>query len=65
MDNKRRDYKSLDEMAQNEGVIAVLEFLAHHPTMISGIYRHTQIPIVPFEVKKNHEMARYLESCGK
>lgn len=48
---RRRDYKSLDEMAQHEGVERVLEFLAHRPTEIDGVYRHTEMKSVPYIVK--------------
>ena len=54
--SKRKVYNSLDEMAQDKGVIAVLEFLAHNPTIIldkvQPYYRHTNIPVVPFTVTK-------------
>lgn len=44
------DYYSLDDMAKAEGVDAVLRFLAHNPTVIGGIYRHTNIPVCPYQV---------------
>lgn len=58
MNNNRREYKSLDEMAQYEGVYAVLDFLAYNPTVImekggKSHYRHTIMETVPFTVKKS------------
>ena len=50
---KRMKYNSLDDMAREEGVIAVLKFLAYNPTMVSGYYRHSNIKVVPFTVKEN------------
>ena len=52
------EYYSLDDMVQKEGVIAVLKFLAHNPTMISGVYRHTNIPVVPFTVKEYYPIVQ-------
>jgi hypothetical protein len=49
----RRDYKSLDEMAQYEGVEKVLEFLAYKPTEVGGVYRHTKMKTVPYIVTKS------------
>lgn len=49
---RRRDYQSLDDMAREEGVVSVLKFLSHNPTMIDGVYRHTNMKIVPFTVKE-------------
>ena len=55
---RRRNYSSLDDMAKEEGVVAVLKFLAYNPTIVDGYYRHTNMKVVPFTVKehslKNH-----------
>lgn len=56
---RRRDYKSLDEMANCEGVERVLEFLSNSPTCISNIdgsymvYRHTDMKVLPYIVRKS------------
>lgn len=57
---KRRNYESLDDMAKEEGIISVLEFLSYNPTIIlnseqgDGVYRHTKMKIVPFKVTKTN-----------
>ena len=45
-------YKSLDDMAREEGVAAVLSFLATQPTIVGGLYRHTNMPVLPFIVRR-------------
>jgi hypothetical protein len=55
---ERPIYSSLDEMAQREGVDTVLLFLSKPPTIIVNkdgkgpVYRHTNIPVVPYKVTK-------------
>lgn len=53
MQDRRRDYKSLDEMAQAEGVERVLDFLSNSPTVIGDYYRHTDMKTVPYIVRKS------------
>jgi len=50
---KRSKYQSFDDMAREEGVIAVLEFLAYNPSIMGDTYRHTNIETVPFVVSKS------------
>jgi hypothetical protein len=47
-----KKYKSLDDMVKEEGVEAVLEFLARSPTQIDGYYRHAEMKVVNFTVNK-------------
>lgn len=54
---KRKAYRSLDEMAKDEGVVEVLKFLSTNPTMVDGHYRHTMMPIVPFELKDQRNIS--------
>lgn len=46
-------YKNLDDMAADLGVEKVLEFLAHSPTEVDGVYRHTMMKTVPYIVKRS------------
>lgn len=50
--NKRRQYTSLDEYAREEGVEAVLAFLATQPTIVGNKYRHSQMAVLPYIVEK-------------
>ena len=49
--NRRREYKSLDEFARQEGVEAVLAFLASNPTVVGDKYRHSQMKVLPYSVQ--------------
>lgn len=49
---KRRQYKSLEEFVAEEGVEAMLAFLAYNPTTIGDKYRHTQMKTVPYIVRE-------------
>jgi hypothetical protein len=51
---KRTQYRSLDDFAKEEGLQAVLNFLAYQPTVVDGYYRHTQMPVLPYNVTKWH-----------
>lgn len=50
--SKRRKYESLDEFANEEGVEAVLAFLATNPTIIGDTYRHSKMKVLPYTVKR-------------
>lgn len=52
LSERRKQYKSLDEMVREEGITAVFEFLSSSPTEIGGYYRHTQMPVIPYTVQK-------------
>jgi len=50
--NKRREYKSLDEFSREEGVEAVLIFLASNPTVIGDKYKGSKMNILPYTVER-------------
>ena len=49
---KRSQYKSLEEFVAEEGVEAMLAFLAYGPTVAGDKYRHSQMKTVPYRVQK-------------